>query len=79
MTAHDPIKAKAEELSGMQETFKVLNGMVRDAERRATEAEVEMNSLLKVRAVFGGDIDRRVAELQTLRTEAERKAKEGGA
>ena len=75
MTAHDPIKAAAEELSGMLDTAKVLNGMVRDAERRATEAEVELNSLLKVRAVIGGDIERRQAELAALREAKEREDK----
>ena len=77
MTPHDPIKAAAEELFGMQETAKVLEGLVRDVERRAGEAEVQLNSLLKVRAVIGADIKRRQADLMALRTQAEREAKEG--
>lgn len=72
MTAHDPIKAAMEELSGMADTAKVLDGMVRDAERRASEAEVQLNSLLKVRAVFDGDIGRRQADLAELRDAKER-------
>jgi hypothetical protein len=75
MTEHDPIKAASEELSGMQDAWKVLHVMVRDAERRASEAEVQLNSLLKVRAVFGDDIERRQAELNVLRKAKEQAAK----
>lgn len=71
MTPHDPVKAAFEELSGMQDTFKVLGGLLRDAERRAGEAEVQLNSLLKVRAVFAEVIAIRQAEIAAMRAAQE--------
>lgn len=75
MTAHDPIKAAAEELSGLHDTFKTVAGLVRTAERVATEAEVQLNGLLKVRALVGSMVDDQTARLQVLREAAEREAK----
>ena len=77
MTAHDPIKAAAEELSGTQEVHKVLTVMIRDAERRAGEAEIQLNSLLKVRSLVGSLVDDQTTRLQVLRADAERQAQQG--
>ena len=77
MTKHDPIKAAAEELSGTQEAHKVLTVMIRDAERRAGEAEIQLNSLLKVRSLVGSMVDDQTTRLQVLRADAERQAQQG--
>ena len=76
-TKHDPIKAAAEELSGTQEVHKVLTVMIRDAERRAGEAEIQLNSLLKVRSLVGSIVDDQTTRLQVLRADAERQAQQG--
>lgn len=67
---HDPLKAAAEQLSGFEDVWKVLHTMVRDAERRAGEAEVQLNALLKVRAIVGDQIDQQRLHVDGLRAAA---------
>lgn len=77
MTDFNPIKAAAEQLSGMEDSFKVLNVMVRSAEQRASEAEVQLNALLKVRAVFSAEIEKRQTDLAALRAAKDQADREG--
>ena len=75
MKEHDPLKAATEVLTGFQDTWKVLNSMVRVAERRAGEAEVELNALLKARGAIGSLVKSHQRNLIELRTAAEAEAK----
>lgn len=70
-TAHDPIKAATEELQGMQECWKIMGVLTRDAERALAEAEAKFNALTKLRAFLAGRIDEQQNRLAGLRAAAE--------
>jgi hypothetical protein len=71
MSAHDPVKAAAEELSGMQECWKILGVLARDAERVMTEAEARYNAMVKLRGFLAGRIDEQQSKVNALRQAAE--------
>ena len=75
MTDFDPIKAETEILAGMLDAQKVINTRVRDVERRAGEAEAELNALLKLDAWSKDAIAKQQGKLQALRAAAEARAK----
>jgi hypothetical protein len=79
MTTHDPIKAASEELAGMQEVWKVIHGMARAAELKASEAEAELNALLKARAAITIQVEQHQRRVRELRTAAETQAHAVGA
>lgn len=70
MTDFDPIKAETDILAGMIDAQKVIATRVRDAERRAGEAEAELNALLKLDAWSKDAIVKQRAKLQALREAA---------
>ena len=48
MTQFDPKKALSEEIAGLSDVVKVLTVQRRSVEDRMTQAEAEMNALLKL-------------------------------
>ncbi len=70
MTEHNPMKAVLEELSGMQECWKLLGVMSREAERKAAEAEAHHDALLKLRGFLAGRIEELQQRLDALRAKA---------
>jgi hypothetical protein len=73
MTDFDQIKAETEVLAGMLDAQKVIGTRMRDAERRAGEAEAELNALLKLSAWTKHALEQQQAKLQALRKEAEQR------
>jgi hypothetical protein len=75
----DPIRAASEELTGFKDTLRTIEAMTTAAQRRASEAEIELAALLKTRAVVATLVDhqnRRVIELRTLAERAANKPEE---
>lgn len=75
MTAFDPIKAQVDILSAMTDAHKAISVRLRDAERRATEAEAELNGLRLIDAWTKDLIEQQQERIKVLRAEAERSAK----
>lgn len=71
------MKAAAEELAGMQECWKTMGIMVRNAERIAAESEAHLDALLKLRGFLAIRIDEQQDKLNALREAAEAAAKGG--
>lgn len=66
MTQFDPKKALQEEIAGLGDIIKTLSSRRVAAEERMTQAETELNALMKLAEFAVGERDRKLLVLREL-------------